>query len=397
MTKYLIFIAGAADEAVPGGRKSSTGSYGRRAVLVLGLVAPLAVGVGLAARDSPRTPSPRPAGTGDRSPRWTYRSPDDEGGYWFRRPTVTGNVVYLSSTRGLHALNCAQGDVLWTFNRGRPVHSGVAVMAPDVHGESGAVLFSDGFLHAVDTVDGSPVTGWNESGLAVTGIPAVIGERFYLCDSTGRLTAYDGRTGRPRWSLPLARPRPDGGTGARAERDLDPVVAGDRLYVAADGLCAVDTASRSVKWRFDGAERTPVVHRGRVYSAGGSHVHALDQATGAVRWSRDVGGRVTGGVTVAAGLVFAGDAAGQLHALDAETGRPRWRFATNGPLSAAPPVSAGTVYAAADHDRLYAVGVSDGRLRWSHSLGRQTRVHAQVWRDTVLVCVDLTRLCAFPL
>ncbi|WUH98433.1 serine/threonine-protein kinase [Spirillospora sp. NBC_00431] len=383
------------DDAGPGGRGWPIDPQGRRAVLALGLAAGLALSLASSARDRPRTRSP--AGADGRSPLWTHRSPDDEGEYWFLRPTVAGNVVYLSSTRGLQALDCARGDLLWTFNRGSPVHSGVAVLGPDVFHDAGTVVFSDGRLHAVDVVDGSPATDWDESGISVTGVPAVIGKRFYLCYSFGRLTAFDGVTGHPRWSLELTRGGPDAALGSRAEPDLDTVAAGDRVYAAVDGLIAVDIASREVRWRFDDADRAPVIRRGRIYSAGGHHVYALDEATGAVRWSRDIGGRAGCGVTVAAGLVFAGDAAGRLHALDAATGRPRWRFDTDGPLRAAPSVAAGTVYAAADQDRLYAIGAVDGRPRWSHPLGRQTKVQTQLWRGSVLACVDLTRLCAFPL
>ncbi|MEO3826555.1 serine/threonine-protein kinase [Actinomadura sp. B10D3] len=400
-------------EETPTGPASPDTPHGRRTVLAIGLVATVAVGLGPSARERPRAVARRPAD--GRTPLWMYRSPDGENRHWFIRPTVAGNVVYLSSTKGVHALSCSRGELLWTANQGRPVYSGVAVMAAseaDPRG-SGTVLFSDRFLRAVQASDGSPVSGWKEPGLGFTGVPAVIGEQVCLCDSVGYLTAYDGATGLKRWRLRLPLSGRDGGTdlseadssGAAAsgadwsgaEPGLDPVVAGGRVYVAPGGLFAVDTATRTVKWRFDEADAAPVVHGGLVYSAGAHHVHALDAATGAVRWSRDVGGQVTGGVTVADGLTFAGDASGRLHVLDAATGRPRWRFDTDGPLRAAPSAAAGTVYAAADHDRLYAIGTSDGRLRWSHPLGRQTKVHARLWHDRVLVCVDRTRLCAFPL
>ncbi|WP_308207598.1 serine/threonine-protein kinase [Actinomadura madurae] len=186
-------------EAPPTGRASpdTPPPPTRRAVLAIGLAATVAVGLGPSARERPRAGTRRPAGTGGRSPLWMYRSPDGENGHWFIRPTVAGDVVYLSSTKGVHALSCSRGELLWTANQGTPVYSGVAVMAApeaDPHG-SGTVLFSDGFLRAVQASDGSPISGWKEPGLGATGVPVVIGEQVCLCDSVGYLTAYDGAKG----------------------------------------------------------------------------------------------------------------------------------------------------------------------------------------------------------
>jgi serine/threonine protein kinase/outer membrane protein assembly factor BamB len=406
-----------AGEAMPVVRRpqSTSEGHGRRAFLSFGMAATALASLGSSAHNGPRAVPWRPADAANRSPLWTYRSPDVENEHWFTRPTVAGNMVYLSSTRGLHALSCSQGRLLWTANRGRPVYSGAAVMASET------VLFNEGgvgVLRAVQAVDGSPVFDWDEPSIGRTGVPVVSRGRIYLCDSTGDLTAYDGRTGRRLWKLVLVHPVVDdavlddgaldgralddevldGGVDrSRLEGELDMVLASGLLYVAPEGLFAVDIASRTIRWRFGEATTAPAVHGGLVYSAGADHVHALDASSGALRWSRDVGGRVIGGVTVGEGMVFAGDASGRLHALDAGTGRPRWRFEAGGPLRGASSVTAGTVCTGADHDRLYAIGTADGRPRWSHPLGRQTAVRTHVWRDRVLVCVDLTRLCAFPL
>ncbi|MGP4027399.1 protein kinase domain-containing protein [Actinomadura sp. 3N407] len=381
-----------AGRARPAVRPAPGAQRGRRAVLSLGVATAVLATLGPSAHSTASVPARRPAGANTRSPLWTYRSPDGENRHWFNRPTVAGDAVYLSSTRGVHALDCSGGTLLWTANRGSPVYSGIAVMASET------VMFSDGLLQAVRAVDGSPAGRWREPSAGVTGVPAVEGDQVHLCDSTGYLTAYDGRTGQCRWRVRLVRPETDGGADrSRVEGALDPVIADGIAYAAPGGLFAVDTATGTVRWQFDAAFTAPAVWCGMVYTAGGRHVHALDAASGKRRWSRDIGGRVTGGVTVADGLVLAGDASGRLHALDAQTGRQRWRFGTDGPLRATPVAAAGTVYAGSDHDRLYAIGTADGALRWSHPLGRQTRVHAQVWRDRVLVCADLTLLHAFPL
>ncbi|MFC5747743.1 PQQ-binding-like beta-propeller repeat protein [Actinomadura rugatobispora] len=364
----------------------------RRTLLTLG------VGGGVLAALGPSTKSALSAGTarrppsGDRAPLWTYGSPDSENEHWFTRPTVIGDVVYLGSTLGVHALDCARGRLLWTANRGSPVLSGVSVL------KAGTVMFSDGRMWALRATDGTPEPGWREPTVNSTGAPVAEGEQVFVFDTVGHLSAYDGRTGGRRWRLPLAAPGGGGGIEAvRVRGGLDPVVAGGLVYVAPHGVFAVDPRARAVRWRFGGATAAPVVRGGLVYTADTGRVHALDAARGTVRWSRDLGARISSGVTVADGLVLAGDDAGRLHALDAATGRPRWRVDTNGPLRAAPAAAGGVVFAGADNDRLYAVGTADGRVRWSHPVGRQTEVRVQVWRDRALACVDLTRLCAFGL
>ncbi|GAA2076560.1 PQQ-binding-like beta-propeller repeat protein [Actinomadura alba] len=365
----------------------------RRTVLALGATGAVLATLGPSAYGAFSTGARQPSK--DRSPLWTYSSPDSENQHWFTRPTVVGDMVYLSSTMGVHALNCARGELLWTANRGVSIspRSSVTVLRAET------VLISDGRLWALRATDGSPESGWREQpGISITGAPAAGAEQVFLFDTLGDLSAYDGRTGRRQWRLRLVKPGKDGGIDPiRVQGGLDPVIAGGLVYAAPGGVFAVDPKARAVRWRFGEATAAPAIHDGLLYTAGADRVHALDAADGDVRWSRAVGARISSGVTVADGLVFAGDGSGRLHALDAATGRPRWRFDTNGPLRAAPAAAPGTVFAGSDNDRLYAIATANGRVRWSHPVGRQTEVHAQIWRDRVLVCADLTRLYAFQI
>ncbi|MBC6458094.1 protein kinase domain-containing protein [Actinomadura sp. HBU206391] len=372
----------------PGGRRT------RRTVLALGATGAVLATLGPSAYGAFSAGVRQP--TKDRTPLWTYSSPDSGNEHWFTRPTVVGDMVYLSSTMGVHALNCARGELSWTANRGMPVRSSATVLRAGTVLREGTVLFSDGWLWARRATDGSPEPDWQEPWVGITGAPAAGGDQVFLFDTVGYLSAYDGGTGRRRWRLRLVKPGAGGDIDpVRAQGGLDPMIAGGLVYAAPGGVFAVDPKVRAVRWRFGEGTAAPAIHGGLLYTAGADRVHALNAASGAVRWSRDVGARISSGVTVADGLVFAGDDSGRLHALDAATGRPRWRFDTNGPLRAAPAAAPGTVFAGSDNDRLYAITTADGRVRWSHPVGRQTEVHAQVWRDRVLVCGDLTRLYAF--
>ncbi|MGH8963819.1 MAG: PQQ-binding-like beta-propeller repeat protein, partial [Actinomycetes bacterium] len=367
-----------------------TRSHTRRAVLALGATGAVLATIGPSAQRVLSAKAHGPAS--DRSPLWTYASPDDENQHWFTRPTVAGDVVCLGSTVGLHVLDCAQGRLHWTANLGRPVRSGVAVV------DAKTVLFSDGRLWAMRVTDGVPVPGYREPTVHTTGSPAASAEQVFVFDTVGYLSVYDARTGDRRWRLWLADPKAGQDLDSvRVRGGLDPVIAGRLVYTAPSGVFAVDPRARKVRWRFGEATCAPVVRGGLLYTAGDDRVHALDPASGAVRWSRGVGARISSGVAVADGLVVAGDDSGRLHALDALTGRPRWHLDTNGPLRAAPATAAGTVIAGSDNDRIYAVATADGSVRWSHPVGRQTEVRAQVWRDRVLACADLNRLHAFQL
>src|SRR5690606_17929024 len=75
-----------------------------------------------------------------------------------------------------------------------------------------------------------------------------------------------------------------------------------------------------------GTSGSIVVAEGIAYLGGTDRtVYAVDLATGAVRWSRRLGGAILGGVTLAEGTVFVGTdrPQGAVAALDAATGAQR--------------------------------------------------------------------------
>ena len=72
---------------------------------------------------------------------------------------------------------------------------------------------------------------------------------------------------------------------------------------------------------------TPAVAHGRVFAAaydGG--VRALLATSGAVLWSRNVGGRISGTPVVVGNLVFVSTLEGKTYALRVGNGRIVWRF-----------------------------------------------------------------------
>jgi outer membrane protein assembly factor BamB len=67
-------------------------------------------------------------------------------------------------------------------------------------------------------------------------------------------------------------------------------------------------------------------------------------------------------------LYFGSSADGKIHALDAATGAIRWTFPTGGPVRFAPTVWQQRVFAAGDDGWLVCLDAADGRLQWRHRL-----------------------------
>lgn len=130
-----------------------------------------------------------------------------------------------------------------------------------------------------------------------------------------------------------------------------------------------------------------------VGSENGLRLTALDPATGATRWSRDVS-RFTGGFVPVAGVVLLTGSDSKVTALDAATGREKWRHAIPGmtvpqfhtygdglAYAVAPPAGTGT--------RVAAVDPRTGAVKWRRSVeGRLDLVAARdgnLWFTTVSV------------
>src|ERR1700680_35891 len=74
---------------------------------------------------------------------------------------------------------------------------------------------------------------------------------------------------------------------------------------------------------------TPAIERGIVYVGSGSgKMYALDEYTGAVRWTSDMASPIQSSAAIAKGLVFVASRDGKLHALDAASGKQRWQLVT---------------------------------------------------------------------
>jgi hypothetical protein len=201
-------------------------------------------------------------------------------------------------------------------------------------------------------------------------------------------------------------------TGALAE---------GKLFVAGDGVAALDPRTGEELWRFSTGSQmsSPCVYGGRVVAGcqdtclyavsaddgrklwhfradyvpsptvdtgdgavyfcdvanvrGSNSVYALDAADGRLLWRQSLSAGAMWGPTYADGVVYATSLDGRLHAVDAKSGRETWTYSVGGlgalKLASAAAVADGVVYYGAYDGTLHAVDARSGKKRWSFSPG----------------------------
>jgi len=214
------------------------------------------------------------------------------------------------------------GAVTWNVLAGiRPLPPPTSTVSATVNApaldESLAALF-----------DGAPLTVertvWTaELPELLAAPPLVVADYVYVVagetSATGRVLALDVATGQVVWERPLD-----------SIADHAPVAAGDWLYIATRGgvLLALDRHSGEEQWVFQGRfglSGPPVVQEGVLY-VGSEAVFNLDAATGAIRWQRELAGRIVQPLAFANDIVAAIDADHVVHLLNARNGRTRLSF-----------------------------------------------------------------------
>jgi outer membrane protein assembly factor BamB len=216
-------------------------------------------------------------------------------------------------------------------------------------GTDGEHLFAtarDGGVIAVALATGK--AAWH-----VTDLPGALAARRDLLvvhEPDGLVLALTPGEGTIVWSTP---------TGVRGP--LPPLLDGDRVIVAGEGLSALDAATGAPLWSVPGDAPTvstlPVSARGRL---------------------------------------FMGEADGTLRCRDRETGRSLWTFATVGPILAPPALDAsGRLFLGTTDRRFVSLSQKDGALRWTRRIGADIDQPPIVLGGKVLVGTQEGLLYAF--
>jgi outer membrane protein assembly factor BamB len=227
--------------------------------------------------------------------------------------------------------------------------------------------------------------------------PAIAYNTLYFANNPGTLFALNVRTGHVRWHYVANRC-----TAA------SPAVARHVVYMAfmnkppcnaegsnLDGLVvAFDARTGKVRWKrvIGPSETSPLVAHGLVYVGDWrNNVYALDERTGATRWTFATDGKVKGGVALSGSRVYVGSYDGHVYALNARTGKEIWRasaqprLGSTGTFYATPALAYGRVYIGSTDDKVYSFGATTGDLRWSYGTGGYVYSSPAVWKLRVYI------------
>ncbi|MFJ7495872.1 PQQ-binding-like beta-propeller repeat protein [Streptomyces sp. NPDC097727] len=241
-------------------------------------------------------------------------------------------------------------------------------------------------VDAVDVATGR--TKWHyATDSLVQSTPAVHDGTVYVTEMRGTLTALDAATGAKKWSYTLPGSSETGRYDGYAYGGA--TVSGSTVYyfgytTTGSHLVAVDTATGQQLWNspvdsgwWDSS--TPTVVDGKVYvhdSRGGLRIY--DATTGKQLVSAGGDGGVHHSTPVVAdGRVFTTQMTNTLLVRDATTGKELWRYASTGVSKddagqpgASVAVDGNTVYAAFTNGRVVAFDAATGTKLWEFQSGR---------------------------
>ncbi|MGZ4437193.1 MAG: outer membrane protein assembly factor BamB family protein [Nocardioidaceae bacterium] len=286
-------------------------------------------------------------------------------------PVVVGDTVFFVTTEPgatgnldatLRAVRREDGGQLWsTALPGELIPPGALAYA-----DGAILLVTGGALQAYRSGTGAPV--WSVRVGSSHG-PTVSGHTAYVGTSDGSVVAVSTRTGATRWTATLP-----------AEFGSHLAVSGGRVFVATAGddgdLYALDKATGAIRWRatvgqvFGGGA---AVRGDTVYVAadvggegGTGSVIALSARTGERRWLARVEDDVHSVPAVDDHNVYVGAIVNGVHAYDAATGAPRWTTDVGGQEIWSSIASAnGVAYLVTDSGTTYALRTTDGEVLWS--------------------------------
>lgn len=297
-------------------------------------------------------------------------------------PAVAYGRVYVSTMKGLFALDEDSGQILWT----NPVVKGMS--SPAVFDGTLLVGGSDGRAYRVNATDGAE--RWNATLLGQTGFsgitssPKVDFDRVYVgtfneSGGPGEVVALWTSNGTVAWrhatgSVHFSSPAVVDGTvyvGVMGRYNTTTQITFDPPY----GVLALDAQTGAERWFFPtggSVAASPLVDGPRVLApAKDGLVYAIDRATGTELWRANVGAGVSS-AAIRGGTIFVGGgvfgASGRLVALNGTTGAVRWSFTPNGPVQASVTYADGKVFFSTNtaEGTVYALNATSGEVVWAY-------------------------------
>lgn len=301
------------------------------------------------------------------------------------RVTQDSRLVFFPGENEVVAVTKATGKVAWRSTT-RAGGGGTVGFGTTVSGE--VVVMVDVYLYAFDRSNGHP--RWmfpGEPGAPPANADPTSNDSVVFSGSGGGVAwALRAGTGEVIWR----RPSPV----AYPAIALDPVVAGDQLFVGYSemgagtrgALVSLDAITGEVSWLHEFAQYVDtyqdancqgnvVVDETRVYVwFGRGDVAALDRRTGAMLWrnpaTHGLLGTVRRPLALARGILVVGSTDGHLEGLVPETGEMLWsRQLSFGSLNDRFAHDDRAVYVTISGGAVAAINPLDGSVVWSNGLG----------------------------
>ena len=240
-------------------------------------------------------------------------------------------------------------------------------------------------------------TSWTiQTGIGIYCSPATDGERVFVADDLGNLTAYNLKKGKRLWSF----------TAGRRIVGAPTVADGVVTFGSADGcIYGVNAANGKLLWTLKAS--APVLGaatmaNGTVYIGASDHTfRAIDLKSGKLLWSyTNVQGYIETRPLLTEGKVVFGAWDNTLYALDQQTGHECWKW-THGlpgmlysPAAVWPVTADGKVFIADPKRALTAIDLRTGKTVWRtyqsqvrESIGLSEdgqRIYAKTMNDSIV-------------
>jgi outer membrane protein assembly factor BamB len=300
---------------------------------------------------------------------WSYLT----GSSVYASPAVSDGLVFIPSWDGtLYVIDENTGQLKWSFNTGAPIFSSPAV-------STGTVFLAsrNGVLYALNEQSGSVIWSHPTPNYPITSSPLVAdGKVFFgnwcggmLCNPAGHFVALDSATGTLLW---LAATVPSAAVVSSPSIDNGHVFFGED-----DGtVVSLNETTGKAVWSVVPSgtvfvRTAPAVASGILFLGTGNSFLALDESTGATRWTFNTGGANATSATVSNGIVYFGTGKGRVQALNATTGASKWSTSVSTPagISSSPALSLGSgiLYLGANDNYLYALNATNGNRLWRYS------------------------------
>lgn len=305
-------------------------------------------------------------------------------------PLVTDGIIVMGTRKGeIVAMESATGRIRGSVSLGESVEGQFAV-SPDGQTVYVPTAQVRGGVVAYDVVGGSKRWTWDGGG--VQGGVVLVGGRLVVATRDGTTAGIDAESGEEMWSR-------EGQPGAQVH--AAPVALGASVVVIDDRgrATAFDPASGAPRWTADlGAPvySTPTASGDLFVTTTRGRVARLDADTGETVWAVDnpTTARVSSPL-VRTEHVVVGLSDGTVRALDRATGAERWRTGVGAVVTAKPAFADGRLWVGTMGNRLIALDAETGAETWSAELRGRVKSDVVVGGGRVIALVEPGHVVAF--